>query len=117
MTRAVWNDMVVAESEDTTVVDGYTYFPREAVDQERLQESDHRSVCPWKGTASYYDVVVDGDVNRDAAWWYPTPSERAAPLVADRIAFWQGVRIEADDDGATSMRQRMAGLLGRSRNP
>lgn len=96
MEKAVWNETVIAESDDVEVVEGYTYFPVDAVDRRYLRPSEHRSVCPWKGTASYYDVVVDGAVNADAAWHYPEPSPRAAPLVGGRIAFWRGVRIEAE---------------------
>lgn len=88
--------MVLAESDDVEVVDGYTYFPVDAVDQQHLQPSTHRTTCPWKGTASYFDVVVDGAVNPHAAWTYPQPSDRAAPLIAGRIAFWRGVQIERD---------------------
>ncbi len=98
MPGAVWNGAVIAESDDVEVVDGYTYFPADAVDTGHLQRSDHHSVCPWKGTASYYDVVVEGEVNAAAAWYYPDPSRRAAPLVGGRIGFWRGVRIETDDD-------------------
>ncbi|MGE3795770.1 MAG: DUF427 domain-containing protein [Dehalococcoidia bacterium] len=96
MPRAVWNGVVVADSEDVEVVDGYTYFPAGAVNAEHLRRSDHSSSCPWKGTASYFDVVVGEQVNRDAAWEYPHPSDRAAPLVGGRIGFWRGVRIESD---------------------
>lgn len=97
MARAIWNGAVIAASDDVEVVDGYTYFPPDAVDRSRLVESDHRSVCPWKGTASYYDVVVDGEVSRAAAWHYPDPSRRATPLVGGRIAFWHGVTIDRGD--------------------
>lgn len=96
MPQAVWKAKVIAESDDVAVVDGYSYFPAEAVDRRFLEPSDHRSVCPWKGTARYYDVVVDGEVNRAAAWHYPEPSRRAAPLVGGRIGFWRGVTIEHD---------------------
>lgn len=99
MPRAMWNGIVIAESTDVEVVDGYTYFPGDAVDSKYLEPSEHHSVCGWKGTASYYDVVVDGEVNAAAAWHYPDPSEKAAPLVGGRIGFWRGVQIERD--GAT----------------
>lgn len=99
MPKAVWNGAVIAESTDVEVVDGYTYFPADAVDRQYLRRSDHQSVCAWKGTASYYDVVVDGEANRAAAWEYLDPSERAAPLVSGRIGFWRGVRIERDEPG------------------
>jgi uncharacterized protein (DUF427 family) len=92
--RAIWNGTMIAESDDTIVVDGYRYFPIEAVHCEYLSDSSHRSVCGWKGQASYYDVVVDGKRNRDAAWYYPHPKP-AAGAVRGRIGFWQGVRIKA----------------------
>lgn len=94
MPRAVWNGAVIAESPTTIVVEGNHYFPPESVRREYLRDSQTHTVCPWKGTASYYDVVVDGQVNRDAAWYYPTPKE-AARQIAGYIAFWRGVRIEA----------------------
>lgn len=94
MPRAVWNGAVLAESDDTVVVEGNHYFPKDAVNQEFFNESATQTVCHWKGTASYYDVVVDGETNRDAAWFYPDPSQAAAS-VKDRVAFWRGVRVEA----------------------
>lgn len=93
MPRAVWNGTVIAESSATIVVEGNHYFPPESVRREYLRDSQTHTVCPWKGTASYYDVVVNGQVNRDAAWYYPTPKE-AARQIAGYIAFWRGVRIE-----------------------
>lgn len=111
MSRAVWNGTVLADSEDTAVVDGYTYFPRGAVNWDYLRASDHQSVCGWKGTASYYDVVVGGKENRNAAWWYPDPSHRAAPMVGNRVGFWRGVRIEPDHRHAPGLLERVAGLL------
>lgn len=93
MPRAVWNGAVIAESPTTIVVEGNHYFPPESVRREYLRDSQTHTVCPWKGTASYYDVVVNGQVNRDAAWYYPTPKE-AAQQIAGYIAFWRGVRIE-----------------------
>ena len=94
MPKAVWNGAVIAESDDTVVVEGNHYFPRSAVDDSLLEDSDRHTVCPWKGTASYYDVVVDGERNAAAAWYYPTV-KRAAARIEDRIAFWHGVRVEA----------------------
>lgn len=94
MAKATWNGAVLAESSDTVVVEGNHYFPPSAVKQEFLKASDTHTVCGWKGTASYYDVVVNGQVNRDAAWYYPTPSPQAKQ-VAGRIAFWRGVKVEA----------------------
>ena len=84
---------MIADSEDTVVVEGNHYFPASSVDRSWVRESDTRSVCPWKGTASYYDVVVDGQTNRDAAWYYPNPKP-GAEAVADRVAFWHGVKVE-----------------------
>ncbi|MGL5817001.1 MAG: DUF427 domain-containing protein [Phycicoccus sp.] len=91
--RAIWNDTVVAESDDTVVVEGNHYFPAAAVDQQVLRPSDTQTVCPWKGTASYWSLEVDGATNTDAAWYYPEPKE-AAEQIRDRVAFWKGVTIE-----------------------
>jgi uncharacterized protein (DUF427 family) len=95
MVRATWNGVVLAESDDTVVVEGNHYFPPEALNREFFAASDHHSVCPWKGQASYYDVVVDGKVNRAAAWYYPDPLPAAAEL-RGRVALWRGVRVEGD---------------------
>ena len=91
--RAVWNNVVLAESDDTVVVEGNHYFPRETLRSEYFRDSDHTSVCYWKGTAQYLTIDVDGAVNPDAAWYYPDPAE-AARSIRDRVAFWRGVRIE-----------------------
>ena len=91
--RAIWNGALLAESNDGVVVEGNYYFPASAVNREYLRPSDSHTTCYWKGIASYYDVVVDGSVNHDAAWYYPTPSE-AAKHIRDHIAFWQGVQVE-----------------------
>ena len=88
--RAIWNDQVVAESKDTVVVEGNHYFPPEAMVARYFEPSSHSSICAWKGTASYYDVVVDRDRNEAAAWYYADPSEAAAEI-RDHIAFWKGV--------------------------
>ena len=92
MVTARWNGTVLAESDDTVVVEGNHYFPRSAVKPDVLVDSDTTSVCPWKGTASYHSVVVDGQTNRDAAWYYPQPKD-AAKEIQDRIAFWKGVEV------------------------
>ena len=92
MAKATWNGAVVAESDDTVVVEGNHYFPRSAVRSEVLRPSDTHTVCPWKGTASYYSVEVDGQVNRDAAWYYPETTDAAKQIVG-RIAFWKGVEV------------------------
>ena len=93
MPRATWNGSILAESDDCVVVEGNQYFPAEAVRREHLRPSATHTTCPWKGVASYYDVVVDGQVNRDAAWYYEDPKPAAAEI-RGRIAFWRGVRIE-----------------------
>jgi uncharacterized protein (DUF427 family) len=93
MARAIWNGAVIAESNDGVIVEGNYYFPADAVKQEYLQDSTTNSVCPWKGTASYYNVVVDGKVNANAAWYYPDPKPAAAEIKG-RIAFWRGVQVE-----------------------
>ena len=91
--RATWKGAVLAESDDTVVVEGNHYFPPDAVNKEYFRESATHTTCPWKGEASYYDVVVDGEVNRDAAWYYPETKE-AANHVRGRVAFWRGVTVE-----------------------
>ncbi|ROO84875.1 nucleotidyltransferase-like protein [Actinocorallia herbida] len=90
--RAMWKGQVIAESEDTVVVEGNHYFPVEAVRAEVLRASATHTLCPWKGTASYYHLVVDGQTNEDAAWYYPDPFEDAQHI-RGRIAFWKGVDI------------------------
>jgi uncharacterized protein (DUF427 family) len=90
--RAIWRDKIIAESDATVVVEGNHYFPERSVRREHLRPSDSHTTCAWKGVASYYDVVVDGDVNKDAAWYYPTPSE-AARQIEGRVAFWRGVKV------------------------
>lgn len=92
MTRARWNDAIIAESDETVVVEGNHYFPVDAVDAARLKPSDTTTVCPWKGTAHYFTLVVGGAENRDAAWYYPDPKPAAAEI-RDRIAFWKGVEV------------------------
>ena len=92
--KAVWNGTVIAQSDDTVVVDGNHYFPRDAVDASLLTDSATTSVCGWKGTAKYHTVVAGGAENRDAAWYYPDPKS-AAENIRDRIAFWKGVKVSA----------------------
>jgi uncharacterized protein (DUF427 family) len=92
--RALWNGTVLAESDDTVVVEGNHYFPASSVRADLFEASDHQSVCPWKGTASYQTVVVDGQRNENAAWYYPSPSAAAAEIT-NRYAFWKGVTVEA----------------------
>lgn len=92
MTIATWNGTVLAESNDTVVVEGNHYFPRSAVRAEVLRDSGTTSVCPWKGTAAYYTIEVDGQLNKDAAWYYPQPKVAAAEI-ENHIAFWKGVEV------------------------
>lgn len=94
MAKATWNGAVIAQSDDTRIVEGNHYFPPSAVKREHLRASVNHTVCSWKGTASYYDVVVDGKTNADAAWYYPEPKP-AAKEIAGWIAFWHGVTVEA----------------------
>lgn len=93
MVRAVWNGVVLAESDDTVVVEGNHYFPPESLNEDFFSESAKSTVCSWKGTASYYDVEIDGEVNSAAAWYYPAPKD-AARQIQGRVAFWRGVRVE-----------------------
>ncbi|MFZ1652740.1 MAG: DUF427 domain-containing protein [Candidatus Nanopelagicales bacterium] len=90
--KATWNGEVIAESDNTIVVEGNHYFPPDSVKREFLSDSATTSVCPWKGTASYYTLMVDGETNPDAAWYYPQPKDAAAQI-ADHLAFWRGVEV------------------------
>lgn len=90
--KAVWKNTVIAESDDTVVVEGNHYFPVDAVKADLIEASDKTTVCPWKGTAHYYHVVVGGERNADAAWYYPVPKE-AASEITGRVAFWRGVNV------------------------
>ena len=92
MVKAVWNGKVIAQSDDTVVVEGNHYFPRDAVSSEFLVESQKQTGCPWKGTANYFSLNVDGQQNPDAAWYYPEPKS-AAKEVKRRVAFWHGVQV------------------------
>ncbi len=92
--RAIWKDTVIADSDDIVTVEGNSYFPADSVRAELLQPSAHHTDCPWKGTAHYHSVVVDGAVNENAAWFYPDPKPAAAEI-KNRIAFWKGVKITA----------------------
>ena len=93
--KAIWNNTVIAESNETVVVEGNHYFPADAINEEYFSPSDTHTVCGWKGTASYYDVVVDGETNKDAAWFYPETKEDAKNIEG-RVAFWKGVRVTTD---------------------
>jgi uncharacterized protein (DUF427 family) len=92
MVKAVWNDTIIAESDDTVVVEGNHYFPAAAVRPDLLKASDTTTVCGWKGTANYHSLVVGGKENRDAAWYYADPKPAAAEIMG-RIAFWKGVQV------------------------
>ncbi|MGO9899460.1 MAG: DUF427 domain-containing protein [Solirubrobacteraceae bacterium] len=91
--QAVWNGTVLAQSDRTVVVEGNYYFPPQDVQSAYLSDSGDHTICPWKGTASYYDVVVDSERNAGAAWYYPDPKPAAAEI-KDHIAFWRGVKVE-----------------------
>ena len=90
--EARWNGRVIAASDDIVTVEGNAYFPAESLDRDLVRESAHTSVCGWKGTAHYYDVVVDGVVNANACWFYPEPKP-AADRIRGRVAFWRGVQV------------------------
>ena len=90
--KAIWNGATIAESDDIVTVEGNAYFPAESVNKTYLADSDHHSVCPWKGTASYYSLSVDGNENANAAWYYPAPKD-AAKNITGRVAFWKGVQV------------------------
>ena len=90
--KAIWKDTVIAESDDTVVVEGNHYFPADSLDRSLLTESDTTTVCGWKGTANYYSVTVDGETNVDAVWYYAEPKD-AAKEIAGRVAFWKGVVV------------------------
>ncbi|MCL6435561.1 MAG: DUF427 domain-containing protein [Leptolyngbyaceae cyanobacterium HOT.MB2.61] len=94
MPRAVWNSAVLAESDQYEIVEGNYYFPPDTIKREYFKDSNTYTTCPWKGVASYYDIEVDGQVNKDAAWYYPEPKD-AAKKIAGYIAFWRGVKVEA----------------------
>jgi len=91
--KAIWNNSVIAESNQTIVVEGNHYFPPDSIRPDHFQSSDTHTHCGWKGDASYYHVVVDGEVDQDAAWYYPDPKP-AASEIKDYVAFWHGVKVE-----------------------
>jgi uncharacterized protein (DUF427 family) len=90
--KAIWNDAILAESNETVVVERNHYFPRDSVNKEYLEESDTHTTCSWKGIASYYHIVVNGKRNADAAWYYPQ-SKEAARQIENYVAFWKGVKV------------------------
>lgn len=93
MAQAIWKNIVLAESDDYEIVEGNVYFPPESINLEHFKQSHTHTVCPWKGTASYYDVVANESVNASAAWYYPEPT-KAAAHIKDYVAFWKGVKVE-----------------------
>ena len=94
MAKAIWNGVVLAESDHTEMVEGNHYFPPNSINKEYFKESTQHSTCPWKGEASYYTIEVDGKENKDAAWYYPAPKS-AANNIKDHVAFWRGVQVES----------------------
>ena len=94
MAKATWNGTVLAESDRCEVVEGNQYFPPDSIHQEFFKDSSKHTSCPWKGEASYYTLEVEGQENKDAAWYYPNPKERAKNI-KDYVAFWRGVKVEA----------------------
>ena len=94
MSKASWEGTVLAESDRCVVVEGNQYFPPDSVKREHLVPSDHTTICPWKGTAHYYSIEVNGKRNENSAWFYPEPKD-AAKEIKDHVAFWRGVRVEA----------------------
>lgn len=97
MPKATWNGQTLAESDQTIRIEGNYYFPPESVNMDFLKPSDMHTICPWKGEASYYDVVVNGETNQDAAWYYPTPKDDAVARVGtdfrNFVAFWHGIEV------------------------
>ena len=94
MVQAIWNGVVLAESDETVIVEGNHYFPPEAINREYFSENSTHTTCPWKGVASYYDVTVGGKTNDGAAWFYPQPKD-AAKQIKDHVAFWRGVQVKS----------------------
>ena len=94
MAKAIWNDTVIAESDNTEMVEGNHYFPADSIKNEYFKKSTNTTVCGWKGTANYYDVVVNGETNAGAAWYYADPKPQAAKI-KDHVAFWKGIKVES----------------------
>ena len=93
MPKAIWNGQVIAESDKTIMVEGNHYFPADVIDKRYFKPSDHTTICPWKGEAGYFDIEANGETNRNAAWRYADPKEKAA-AIKGRVAFWKGVTVE-----------------------
>jgi uncharacterized protein (DUF427 family) len=94
MAKAIWNGEVLAESDETIVIEGNHYFPPDSINRAHFQDSETHTVCSWKGVASYFNITADGEENRDAAWYYPDPSYSASKI-KDYVAFWRGVKVES----------------------
>jgi uncharacterized protein (DUF427 family) len=94
MAKAIWNGVIIAESDNCEMVEGNHYFPQNAINQEYFKPSETHTTCSWKGVASYYTIVVNGKENKDAAWYYPDPKEKAANI-KNYVAFWRGVQVES----------------------
>lgn len=92
MPKAIWNGQIIAESDNTEIVEGNQYFPADSVNREYFKQSETQTTCPWKGEASYYNIVVDGKTNSDAAWYSPNPNP-AAENIKNFVAFWKGVEV------------------------
>lgn len=90
--KAIWNDAILAENKHTLTVEGNHYFPPDSIHKEHFRGSDRHTTCSWKGAASYYDIIVDGQTNADAAWYYPDPKQAAAHI-KNYVAFWRGVKV------------------------
>lgn len=93
LVKAIWQGEIIAESKEFEIVEGNYYFPPDSIKKKFLRDSETHTICPWKGVASYYDVVVNGEVNKDAAWYYPEPKP-AAKKIKDYVAFWKGISIQ-----------------------
>lgn len=91
--KATWNGAVIAQSDDTVVVEGNHYFPERSLDRQYVTFSNHKTSCPWKGQAHYYSLMVNGEMNPDAVWYYPDPKPDAE-MIRGRVAFWKGVKVE-----------------------
>ena len=114
MPKAIWNGAVLAESDKTIVIEGNHYFPSDSINWDYFQPNNHTTVCPWKGVANYYDVVVADKVNRSAAWYYPKPSA-AARRIQNYVAFWHGVKVvegEGETAVGNSLLAKIRALLG-----
>lgn len=94
MAKAIWNGVVIAESDNCEMVEGNYYFPQNTINQEYFKPTDTKTTCSWKGVASYYTIVVNGEENKDAAWYYSTPKDKAANI-KNYVAFWRGVKVES----------------------